>query len=215
MSPSASDIAASTIKKRWVRNSEGRWVAEQVHSPADHLNLGPMSHEKDSQYSGDYAHHQIIGKNILDQFNSPQGSVNNYASHARAREQHNANAQMSEQLQRFTELASRRDANENTDEVDYPPSIRKPMRIQANTSHQKQRVHRDSLEDDRPIDIVIGGTKVESSMQVLDSQQDVKAVDMVDQQTLDRIQGTINKRSHIKTAADQQRTGSFCQDELN
>ncbi len=48
MSPSSSDIAASTIKKRWVRNSEGRWVAEQVYSPADHVNLGPMSHEKDS-----------------------------------------------------------------------------------------------------------------------------------------------------------------------
>ena len=64
MSPNSSN-KGGFIKKRWVRNSEGRWVAEQGFSP-DQGNAMPFSHEKDSQYSGDYTHHMITGKNILD-----------------------------------------------------------------------------------------------------------------------------------------------------
>ena len=71
---------------------------------------------------------------------------------------------MTDQIQRFVELASRRDANENTTRSQYPPNIRRPMRVQANSSHQRQRSTRNISEsDDRPIDIVIGETRVESS----------------------------------------------------
>ena len=56
------------------------------------------------------------------------------------------------------------------------------MRIQANTSHQKHRVPIENTydEDDRPIDIVIGGTRVESSQMNLDSHLESNPADKLD-----------------------------------
>ena len=79
--------------------------------------------------------------------------------------------------------------NENIDKKHDPPNIRKPDRVQANTSHQKYRSSLEASleEDDRPIDIVIGGTRVESSQMNLESQQESNPGAILDKQTLGKI----------------------------
>ena len=100
MSPQSNEKTHG-LNKRWVRNSEGKWVSDNVSNCSPDQAYGrPFSQDREegsSQFSGDYGN-SSTGQNFLDQFGSPVGNQNQFSPQKRKQEYIDSNLAVTNQM---------------------------------------------------------------------------------------------------------------------